>query len=147
MVEADAFAPAPSDSGIFVAIDLIGDLDATLGEILASTLERLASLGGADLVVNCKHLSNARPDGIAALSRAIEAVQQHGYPIYLLAGSRKLRLAFKAARISCPQLDALPNDGAQAARHHRAPCPRACSRTGEASVAIPALGGRAACVE
>ncbi|MFY9779161.1 MAG: hypothetical protein WAJ85_01460 [Candidatus Baltobacteraceae bacterium] len=135
MVEADAFAPAPSDSGIFVAIDLIGDLDATLGEILASTLERLASLGGADLVVNCKHLSNARPDGIAALSRAIEAVQQHGYPIYLLAGSRKLRLAFKAARISCPQLDALPTTVRRRhviiARHAPGPAPERVKRASQ----------------
>lgn len=108
MVEANAIAPSPCDAGVFVVIDLIGDLDATLGEILAATLERQASLGGADLVVNCKHLSDASPDGIAALSRATGTLRERGYPIYLLAGSRKLRLAFKAAQIACPQVDILP---------------------------------------
>jgi anti-anti-sigma regulatory factor len=91
-----------------VVIDLIGDLDATLGEILAGTLEHQASLGAVDLVVNCKHLSDASPDGIAALSRAIGIMRLRGYPVYLLAGSRKLRLAFKAAQIACPQIDILP---------------------------------------
>jgi anti-anti-sigma regulatory factor len=108
MVHANAIAPSPGDTRVFVVIDLLGDLDATLGEILAGTLERQAALGGAELIVNCKHLADASPDGIAALSRALEGVQQRGAPIFLVPGSRKLRLAFKAARISCPQIDILP---------------------------------------
>jgi anti-anti-sigma regulatory factor len=108
MVHANTIAALPSATGVFVVIDLIGDLDATLGEILAGTLEHQTALGGGDLVVNCKHLSDASADGIAALSRAIAAVRERGHPIFLLAGSRKLRLAFKAAQIACPQIDILP---------------------------------------
>jgi anti-anti-sigma regulatory factor len=108
MVHANAIFPSADDPKLFVVIDLLGDLDATLGEILAGTLERHASLRGGDLVVNCKHLADASPDGIAALSRALESVRLRGYRIFLIPGSRKLRLAFKAAQISCPQIDILP---------------------------------------
>lgn len=108
MVLANAIAPSPIDPGFFVVIDLLGDLDSTLAEILAGTLEVQASLGGGDLVVNCKHLSDASPEGIASLARALESVIRRGYPIFLIPGSRKLRLAFKAANVVCPQIDILP---------------------------------------
>jgi hypothetical protein len=108
-MEAKVLASSRSDTGMFVVIDLIGDLDSILAGILATALEHQTTAGdGAEVLVHCKHVAETTPDGIAALARAVGAYERSGRPISLVPGSRKLHLACTAARISCPQVEVLP---------------------------------------
>jgi len=99
MMDADALDPS-LEARASVVVDLIGDLDATLGETVSTMLEHYTSRGGADLYVSCKHVTGADAEGLAALSRAVAAACVVGSRIVVVPGSRRLGSAFKAARIA-----------------------------------------------
>ena len=96
-----------------VVVDLIGDLDATLGELLADTLASLARAGESDIVVNFKHVEAVVGDGFGRVSRAITESRLGGRTIAVQAKDRRLRALFKEARL--PYSD---RSGALGARRH-----------------------------
>lgn len=99
---------APADHAA-VVVDLIGDLDTTLGQLLADTLDRIAAAGGRSVFVSTKHVGLTTREGLARLDAALAGVRAHGCAVALDAGNRKMRTAFAFARITC---DAAPSRAA-----------------------------------
>ena len=97
MVSVDANAPAFAAS---VVVDLIGDLDATLGSLLADTLVKLVGNGTRGVLLTTKHVTTFSSDGLAALGAALESARRNGLEVALAAGSRKMRIAFAGAQIA-----------------------------------------------
>jgi hypothetical protein len=93
-----------------VFIDLIGDLDARLGKILAETLAGLASRGDCDIRVSFKRVAVVRGDGLAGAARAIAQTQLAGCPIRACAvpRNRLVRAALKSSRIPFDEPGARP---------------------------------------
>ncbi len=84
-----------------VVVDLIGDLDTTLGTLVATTLAELVSHGTSDVHVTTKHVSAISNDGLAALERAVLAARADGIAVAVHAGTRKMRSAFaRSAMVS-----------------------------------------------
>ncbi len=84
-----------------VVVDLIGDLDTTLGTLIAAALAELASHGTNDVHVTTKHVSGISNDGLAALERAVLAARAEGIAVAVHAGTRKMRSAFaRSAMVS-----------------------------------------------
>ncbi len=96
MVSTDAAAPAFAAS---VVVDLIGDLDATLGTLLAETLVSLTKNGTRGVLLTTKHVATVSSEGMAALGAALRSARAGGLEVALHAGSRKLRAAFADANI------------------------------------------------
>ncbi len=96
MVSTDAAAPAFAAS---VVVDLIGDLDATLGTLLAETLAKLTMNGTQGVLLTTKHVATVTREGMAALDAALRSARASGLEVSLHAGSRKLRTAFADAHI------------------------------------------------
>jgi anti-anti-sigma regulatory factor len=100
MISTDAFAsPANDQSTVFV--DLIGDLDATLGGLVADTLARLTERGTTSVFLTTKHVSISSNDGLAALDAALGAARARGCSVAIDPGNRRMRSAFASARIPC----------------------------------------------
>ena len=96
MVSTSAAAPAFAAS---VVVDLIGDLDATLGTLLAETLVDLTANGTRGVLLTTKHVTTVSTEGIAALDAALRSARASGLEVALHAGNRKLRSAFADADI------------------------------------------------
>ena len=109
----DSLAPA-TETRVCVVIDLIGDLDATLGEIVNDTLGDLVERGTTDIVLATKHVAMTSEAGIHAIDAAIGAARASGCSIVLDAGSRRMKAAFAAARIS---IDGTAVPGSRRTRH------------------------------
>jgi anti-anti-sigma factor len=107
MVSVDANAPAFAAS---VVVDLIGDLDATLGTLLAETLLKLAANGTRGVLLTTKHVTTVSSAGIASLGAALRSARERGLEIVLDAGSRKMRMALAGARIECATEAVAPPD-------------------------------------
>jgi anti-anti-sigma regulatory factor len=97
MVSIDAAAPAFAAS---VVVDLIGDLDATLGTLLSETLADLTGNGTLGVLLTTKHVTTVSDEGLAALDLAVRSARANGLQVALDAGNRKLRTAFADARIA-----------------------------------------------
>jgi anti-anti-sigma regulatory factor len=82
-----------------VVIDLIGDLDFTLGDIFAQTLDRLAFDGANDVVVNFNHVSVVHSDGLARVTSAIAQSRMDGCTISSLAKNRRIRNLLSGAHV------------------------------------------------
>ena len=96
MTEPNASDGTPSA----VVVDLIGDLDVTLGELVAETIARIATSGTDAIFVTTKHVALASSDGLSALDAGLAAARSSGVAITLEAGTRKMRAAFATARIA-----------------------------------------------
>ena len=107
MLSIDAAAPALAAS---VVVDLIGDLDATLGTLLAETLTDLTGNGTRGVLLTTKHVTTVSSDGIAALDAAMRSARASGLEVALDAGNRKLRTAFADAQISFSTESVMPPD-------------------------------------
>ncbi len=83
-----------------VVVDLIGDLDETLGTLVAETVARIARHGTSAIFVTTKHVALTSPDGLVALDAGLAAAREAGVSIALEAGSRKMRAAFATAGIA-----------------------------------------------
>jgi anti-anti-sigma regulatory factor len=114
MQTTDSLALA-TDVRVCVAIDLIGDLDATLGDILSDTLGGLVERGTTDIVLMTKHVAMTSEAGIHAIDAAIGAARASGCSIVLDPGSRRMKAAFAAARIHVD--GAAAQAGSRRARH------------------------------
>ena len=91
-----------------VAIDLIGDLDATLGAVLAETLERIADAGTGYVTISTRHIAYSTRDGLARLDAAVVRARAGGCAISIDAGNRRMRTAFAFARIACERIASNP---------------------------------------
>jgi hypothetical protein len=89
----DALAVTP-DLRVAVAIDLIGDLDATLGVIFSDALSHLVDQGTTDVLLMTRHVSVTSIDG------ALGAARAKGCSILVEPGSRRMKAAFAAAHVS-----------------------------------------------
>lgn len=92
-----AAVPVPTRHS--VVIDLIGDLDFTLGDIFAQTLDRLAGDGASDVVVNFNYVSVVHSDGLARVTNAIERSRTGGFAVSSRAKNRRIRTMLSGARI------------------------------------------------
>lgn len=91
----------PSDvSASAVVIELIGDLDETLGALVAETVARITSHGTRAIFVRTKHVALSSSDGLTALQAGLSAAREAGVAVALEAGSRKMRAAFATAGIA-----------------------------------------------
>jgi anti-anti-sigma regulatory factor len=90
-----------------VTIDLIGDLDARLGKILAETLADLARSGDCDVRISFKRVAVVQGDGLAGAARAIAQTQLAGCPIAVcgVPRNRGLRAALNSSRIALDEGD------------------------------------------
>jgi len=83
-----------------VAIDLIGDLDATLGVIFSDTLSGLVADGTRDVVLMTKHVSLATEEGLRSIDGALGSARANGCSVVVEPGSRRMKAAFAAARVT-----------------------------------------------
>lgn len=93
--------PSAAPSRIAVFVDLIGDLDATLGALFAETLARLTERGTTDVFLTTKHVNGSSRSGLAAIDKALVAARARGCSIAIDPGNRRMRSAFASARIQC----------------------------------------------
>ena len=84
-----------------IVVDLIGDLDSTLGAISAETLDGFAARNSADIFISTKHVALTTRDGLARLEAAVVRARARGCSVALEPGNRKMRAAFAFARIAC----------------------------------------------
>jgi ABC-type transporter Mla MlaB component len=82
---------APLTNRRLVTIDLIGDLDAQLGETLAITLDELA-VPDCDVLVNFKRVVGIDAAGLARAARAIAQKRLAGWPISASVSRRNRRV-------------------------------------------------------
>jgi anti-anti-sigma regulatory factor len=111
MTQPDSLA---EDVHFAVAIDLIGDLDATLGTMVTDTLASLIDEGATDVLVTTKHVSGSSAEGIVALDGAVGAARAKGCAVAVEGGNRKMRAAFAAAAFA---VDAEVRERRRGARH------------------------------
>lgn len=90
----------PATGRSFAVVELIGDLDATLGHMIADTLTSLAERGTTDVFVTTRHVAVSSQDGLSVLDVACNAARRGGCTIALEAGNRRMRTAFASARIA-----------------------------------------------
>lgn len=83
-----------------LVVELIGDLDSTLGEIVAETIAVHARDGATSVVVSTKHVTLTSQIGMEKLDGALLAARELGLAVALEPGSRKMRTAFNNARIA-----------------------------------------------
>ncbi len=98
MLSTEALAPA-AQNRVAVVVDLIGDLDATLGDIVATTIDRLTADGTTDVYVTTRRVAVSSNDGLAALDAALATARKRGCSVAVDPGSRRMRAAFSQARI------------------------------------------------
>jgi hypothetical protein len=100
MLSTEAIAsPAMNPAAVFV--DLIGDLDATLGVQFADTLANLTERGTTAVFLNTKHVNLSSIDGLAAIESAVSVARARGCSVEVDPGNRRMRSAFAAAHIAC----------------------------------------------
>ena len=100
-------ALAPSDRS-FAVVDLIGDLDATLGNILAETLGRLIASGTTDVLVTARHVATSSNDGLARLDAACSAARASGATVAIEPGNRRMRAAFSSVSLATERRNPAP---------------------------------------
>ena len=83
---------APLTARRLVTIDLIGDLDAELGEALAQSLDALTCQGECEVLVNFKRVVGIDADGLAGAARAIAQKRLAGWPISASVSRRDRRV-------------------------------------------------------
>jgi anti-anti-sigma regulatory factor len=98
MLSTQALARPAAVRSVFV--DLIGDLDATLGSLFADTLTHLAGNGTTDVHVTTRHIAVSTSDGLAAVDAALIQARKRGCSVAVDPGSRRMRAAFSAASIA-----------------------------------------------
>jgi anti-anti-sigma regulatory factor len=98
---------------VAVAIDLIGDLDATLGGIFSDTLSGLVEEGTTDVVLMTKHVSLSSEEGINAIDVAVGNARAKGCSIVVEPGSRRMKAAFAAARVAVSRGERIPHKSAR----------------------------------
>jgi len=123
MLSTEAIATTATDS-VAVFVDLIGDLDATLGGQFADTLASLTARGTRAVYLTTKHVNISSTDGLAAIDAALSVARAQGCSVAIDPGSRKMRSAFASAHISCA--DDAPSRPSRArhlmiARHAKTP--------------------------
>jgi anti-anti-sigma regulatory factor len=91
----------PATGRVSVFVDLIGDLDATLANLFADTLDHLTERGTTDVFLNTKHVSLSSTDGLAALEAALTVARAKGCSVAIDPGNRRMRSAFATAHIPC----------------------------------------------
>jgi len=91
MVEAATQAPQ-------VVVDLVGDLDVRLGEIAASTLNRLD--GDVPIVVSLRHVATVHSDGFSVLAEAISTIKKMGRQIFVVSNGRQTKTLLHAASLT-----------------------------------------------
>jgi hypothetical protein len=100
MLSTEAIArTATNHAAVFV--DLIGDLDATLGGQFADTLANLTERGTTAVFLNTKHVNVSSIDGLAAIESALTVARARGCSVEVDPGNRRMRTAFATARIVC----------------------------------------------
>src|ERR1700693_345536 len=92
---------APLTARRLVTIDLVGDLDAELGDTLAKTLDELRNQDDCDVLVNFKRVVAIDGPGLAGATRAIAQSRLAGSAIFASAarGNRRVRGLLKSSRI------------------------------------------------
>jgi hypothetical protein len=100
MLSTEEVASHASES-VAVFVDLIGDLDATLGGQFADTLASLTARGATAVYLTTKHVNVSSSDGLAAIDAALSAARAQGCSVEIDPGNRKMRSAFASARITC----------------------------------------------
>jgi anti-anti-sigma regulatory factor len=90
-----------SNGRVAVYVDLIGDLDATLGDIFAETLARLTASGAIDVFLTTRHVNGSSQSGLAAIDAAIATARSSGCSVSIDPGNRRMRSAFASAQIPC----------------------------------------------
>ena len=86
---------------VAVFVDLIGDLDATLGDLFAENLARLMALGTTDVFLTTKHVTASSDSGLAAIDAAVAVARAGGCAVAIDPGNRRMRAAFASARTPC----------------------------------------------
>jgi anti-anti-sigma regulatory factor len=89
-----------ADTPVAVVIDLIGDLDATLGAICADALANAIDAGATDILLMTKHVTATSQEGIAAIDGAMGSARELGRAVSLEPGNRRMKAAFAAARVA-----------------------------------------------
>jgi anti-anti-sigma regulatory factor len=84
-----------------VVVELIGDLDATLAQILRETLETQTLRGESHIVVSFRHLTEITNEGLSAAARAIAESRLGGCAISVYAQGRRVRAMLQIARLTC----------------------------------------------
>ena len=115
-----------ADVPVAVVIDLIGDLDATLGGIFSDTLSGLVAEGTTDVVLMTKHVALSSEEGIIAIDVALGDARARGCSIVVEPGSRKMKAAFAAARVPVERGERVPRKSGRhlmIARHASQPKP------------------------
>jgi anti-anti-sigma regulatory factor len=80
-----------SNGRIAVYVDLIGDLDATLGDIFAETLARFTANGATDVFLTTRHVNGSSEGGLAAIDAALRAARSGGCSVSIDPGNRRMR--------------------------------------------------------
>jgi len=98
MLSIEPIAPTGS-ARVAVVVDLIGDLDATLGDILAETLLHLTRDRSTDVFLTTRHVAVTSTEGLAALEAAVAAARTRDCTVTVVPGNRRMRAAFANAGI------------------------------------------------
>jgi anti-anti-sigma regulatory factor len=96
---ADMLSSQASASTSSVVVDLIGDLDATLGALVTDTFRELVADGTRTVWLSTKYIATTSRDGIAALAASLHAARARGLEISLDGGTDTMRRALEGASI------------------------------------------------
>ncbi|MBD5655488.1 MAG: hypothetical protein IAI50_09985 [Candidatus Eremiobacteraeota bacterium] len=99
MLSTDAIA-SPANVRVSVVVDLIGDLDGTLGTIFADTLAHLAGNGTTNVHLTTRHIAASTNDGLAAIEAALTAARHRGCLVAVDPGNRRMRAALSSTSIA-----------------------------------------------
>jgi anti-anti-sigma regulatory factor len=80
-----------------IVIDLIGDLDARLGDLAANALRRLDP--GRRVIVSLRHLTTVHSDGFSALAAAVKVHVSFGRAISIVSNGPKTQALLKEAKL------------------------------------------------
>jgi anti-anti-sigma factor len=83
-----------------IVVDLIGDLDATAVQAFAMTAARLSERPSERIVVNLRHAALLDAGGVTVLASTIAELRRRGLEVDVVAQSRRVRTALRAARIA-----------------------------------------------
>jgi hypothetical protein len=99
---------APLTARRLVTIDLIGDLDAELGDTLAKTLDQLDTHGDYEVRVNFKRVVAIDGPGLAGAARAIAQKRLAGWAISASVSRRngRVRSLLSSSRIPLDEIAA-----------------------------------------
>jgi hypothetical protein len=105
----------PSAARAAVCVELIGDLDATLGAMFAETLAALCDSGETDVRLSTRHVTESTGAGFKALEGAVATARRRGCAVTVDPGNRRMRAALSS--LTTPKASDSPSAASGGRRH------------------------------